>query len=280
MSCLSHGASMALWLRTVQIARATCLGFLVWLCLSDPCGFSTHAGCRSRLMQERGLMAATRHPRSGRGPLALTAEPLRRSQLLEWSTGALGLMGWAGWLGQGQADEGNEVVRLGLGAERIEDATRWELSFFQSTLDAVARRASQTDRVLYHYTDLASAAAILKGRRGIRLSRGGYKGGGVFFSKMGPLDGLSELELRGQGRLWQDVFPAFQSAQLQRNYGTDILGREHKADAVLVCVAPQSMLEDIPDRTNSCFIPLESFETFAAEYFAFRNIPRAYRLVP
>ena len=214
----------------------------------------------------------------------------RRAQLASWSTNALGLMGWAGWLGHdvNQASEaskaseeasGEAVVRLGLGAERIEDVTRWELSFFRSTLDAVVKRAAQSERVLYHYTDLASAAAIVNGRKGLRLSRGGFKGGGVFFSKLSPLDGL-ELEQGRPSRLWREVFPAFRSAQLQRNYGSDVVGRENKADAVLVCVAPETMLEDIPDRRSSCFISLERFQTFAAEYFAFRNIPRAYRLAP
>lgn len=212
---------------------------------------------------------------------------VERAQLLRMSSASLGSMGWAGWLGRGEQEDIQEreaTVRLGLGADYMEDATNWELSFFKSTLDAVASRAARTERVLYHYTDLASAAAVVKGRLGLRLSRGGYKGGGVFFSKMSPLDGLSELQAGApsgaSARLWREVFPAFQTAQLQRNYGSDFPGRERKVDAVLVCVAAESMLEDIPDRTNSCFIPLEKFETFAAEYFAYRNIPRAYRLSP
>ena len=35
---------------------------------------------------------------------------------------------------------------------------------------------------------------------------------------------------------------------------------------------------DVDQRSKAVFISLEKFETFAAEYFAYRNIPRAYRL--
>lgn len=35
---------------------------------------------------------------------------------------------------------------------------------------------------------------------------------------------------------------------------------------------------DVDERSAAVFISLEKFETFAAEYFAYRNIPRAYRL--
>lgn len=49
-------------------------------------------------------------------------------------------------------------------------------------------------QVLYHYTDLPSAKAIVGGRQGLRLSRGGYKGGGVFFSTRAPVETLDPAE--------------------------------------------------------------------------------------
>ena len=49
-------------------------------------------------------------------------------------------------------------------------------------------------QVLYHYTDLPSAKAIVGGRQGLRLSRGGYKGGGVFFSTRAPVEKLDPGE--------------------------------------------------------------------------------------
>ena len=49
-------------------------------------------------------------------------------------------------------------------------------------------------QVLYHYTDLPSAKAIVGGRQGLRLSRGGYKGGGVFFSTRAPVEELNPAE--------------------------------------------------------------------------------------
>mmetsp|Transcript_50125 Transcript_50125/g.90052 ORF Transcript_50125/g.90052 Transcript_50125/m.90052 type:complete len:106 (-) Transcript_50125:58-375(-) len=85
---------------------------------------------------------------------------------------------------------------------------------------------------------------------------------------------------RDPALLWRSAFPRFQAKQLQRNYGSDIVGRNTKVDAVLLCVVPSSMIEDLPDRKDAAFIPLERFETFGAEYFAYRNIPRAYRLAP
>ncbi|CAJ1446286.1 unnamed protein product [Effrenium voratum] len=88
-------------------------------------------------------------------------------------------------------------------------------------------------------------------------------------------------------KLWGKIFPLFRAAQLRANYGKDFQGRERQADAVLVCFAPHSMVEDLDliDRSGASFISLERFETFdaarrIAEYFAIRNIPRAYRLAP
>eukprot|EP00930_Biecheleria_cincta_P095753 TRINITY_DN87675_c0_g1_i1.p1 TRINITY_DN87675_c0_g1~~TRINITY_DN87675_c0_g1_i1.p1 ORF type:complete len:325 (-),score=38.81 TRINITY_DN87675_c0_g1_i1:83-940(-) len=206
-----------------------------------------------------------------------------------WSSLALGSMGWAGWLGQlGTRGSGQDVseldeagaaaVRLGLGAERVEDARNWELTFFSKTLDSVRQRCPPSSQLLFHYTDLASAEVILSGRRGLRLSRGGYKGGGVFFSQDGP---LADQDLAKNGSmLWKDAFPAFQAKQLQRNYGSDILGRQNKVDAVLLCIVPTGMIQLIPDRSNAAFIPLDYFEVLSANYFPIRNIPRVYRLSP
>ncbi|CAK8997093.1 unnamed protein product [Durusdinium trenchii] len=108
------------------------------------------------------------------------AEQPRRSSVLA-SLGGLGAMGWAGWLGsemkpstEGQYEEA--VVGLGLGAPDVEDASGWELIFFQKTLEDIGHRCPRNSQVLYHYTDLPSCNAIVKGRRGLRLSRGGYKG--------------------------------------------------------------------------------------------------------
>ncbi|CAE8704831.1 unnamed protein product, partial [Polarella glacialis] len=240
---------------------------------------------------------------------------------------------------------GAAAARLGLGADRpglgdakgqlvdfckreraresrvlsVEDATSWELSFFARTLNSVRDRCPREAQLLFHYTDLPSAEAIVAGHRGLRLSRGGYRGGGVFFSRLSPLE--DQNMGRDPALLWRSAFPRFQAKQLQRNYGSDIVGRNTKVDAVLLCVVPSSMIEDLPDRKDAAFIPLahpadryvpillerlgtcpsqffglcvsrrfshirrvpgcqERFETFGAEYFAYRNIPRAYRLAP
>ncbi|CAK8997092.1 unnamed protein product [Durusdinium trenchii] len=208
------------------------------------------------------------------------AEQPRRSSVLA-SLGGLGAMGWAGWLGsemkpstEGQYEEA--VVGLGLGAPDVEDASGWELIFFQKTLEDIGHRCPRNSQVLYHYTDLPSCNAIVKGRRGLRLSRGGYKGGGVFFSKRSPMQ-----DLPVSNRLWREIFPNWRTEQLRSNYGEALAkGREDKVDAVLVCYVPSSMWEevDVDERKDTAFISLEKFETFAAEYFAYRNIPRAYRL--
>ena len=274
---------------------ASCAVVLISFCLiSDPCSFSSYVGWKaptegSWLVKGRAIQSRLMGTRicARAKPPEPSEQRARRTQILQCSSGALALMGWAGWLGQNGQESSvarEVVVRLGLGAERIEDATNWELSFFRATLEAVASQAARTERVLYHYTDLDSAAAIVKGRQGLKLSRGGYRGGGVFFSKLSPLDGLQGLDGLKEGaasaQLWREVFPAFRDAQLPRNYGSDFPGREHQADAVLVCFAAESMLEDIPYRQSSCFISLEKFQTFDAEFFAYRNIPRVYRLSP
>ncbi|CAE8590412.1 unnamed protein product, partial [Polarella glacialis] len=228
----------------------------------------------------------------------------RRANLQGWASVAsvaFGAVGWAGFLDcrQGgsscssssvssartieqaevEATElGAAAARLGLGADRVEDATSWELSFFARTLNSVRDRCPREAQLLFHYTDLPSAEAIVAGHRGLRLSRGGYRGGGVFFSRLSPLE--DQNMGRDPALLWRSAFPRFQAKQLQRNYGSDIVGRNTKVDAVLLCVVPSSMIEDLPDRKDAAFIPLERFETFGAEYFAYRNIPRAYRLAP
>eukprot|EP00438_Fugacium_kawagutii_P034839 Skav207660 [mRNA] locus=scaffold382:265384:267511:+ [translate_table: standard] len=70
--------------------------------------------------------------------------------------------------------------RLGLGRPK-------ELLFFKKTLEDLSLRCPKNSQVVYHYTDLPSAQSIVAGRRGLRLSRGGFKGGGVFFSKRAPV---------------------------------------------------------------------------------------------
>jgi hypothetical protein len=56
--------------------------------------------------------------------------------------------------------------------------------------------------VVYHYTDLPSAKSIVLGRRGLRVSRGGFKGGGVFFSKKSPVEDVDPAQ--GDRRLqWE-----------------------------------------------------------------------------
>mmetsp|Transcript_26664 Transcript_26664/g.50094 ORF Transcript_26664/g.50094 Transcript_26664/m.50094 type:complete len:265 (-) Transcript_26664:142-936(-) len=257
-----------------QVARASACGAaFVILAGSDPVDFTV--GRTWQVGQWRRKAQMSRQ--------TLQAEP-RRSEIVGLGSWVFGLFGWAGWLSespQGQVGEAGEVGadarRLGLGADRIEDVSTWEISFFKETLDSVARRAAVSQRVVYHYTDIPSAEAIISGRMGVKLSRGGYKGGGVFFSTASPVD---SLRAEDSAMIWRDCFPAFRSAQLKQNYGTDRVGREDKADAVLVCFVTDSMLEDISERTNACFIPLDRFEAFAAEYFAYRNIPRAYRLAP
>ena len=110
--------------------------------------------------------------------------------------GGLGAMGWAGYLGS-ELDvnvKGDAAVQLGLGAREIEDATGWELLFFKNTLEDLNGRCPKNSQVLYHYTDLPSAKAIVGGRQGLRLSRGGYKGGGVFFSTRAPVEKLDPAE--------------------------------------------------------------------------------------
>ena len=57
-------------------------------------------------------------------------------------------------------------------------------------------------QVVYHYTDLPSAKSIVLGRRGLRVSRGGFKGGGVFFSKKSPVEDVDPAQ--GDRRLqWE-----------------------------------------------------------------------------
>jgi hypothetical protein len=146
-------------------------------------------------------------------------------------------MGWAGWLSSRTEATGDAAALLGLGAAYLEDATSWELSFFARTLKAVEGRCPRDSMLLYHYTDVGSAEAIIKGRRGIRVSRGGYRGGGVFFSRLGPLAGIDA----GSSQLWREVFPEFRVQQLLRNYGSDISGRDEKADAVLLCSVQASL---------------------------------------
>ncbi|CAJ1394902.1 unnamed protein product [Effrenium voratum] len=201
-----------------------------------------------------------------------------RRDVMGFGALAGGLMGWAGWLGSSM--EASQSRSRSSGFRELEDATRWELSFFKETLRSVEAMCPRNSRVLYHYTDLESAKAILKGHQGIRLSRGGYRGGGVFFSRRRPTD--AEEDPEKAKKLWGKIFPLFRAAQLRANYGKDFQGRERQADAVLVCFAPHSMVEDLDliDRSGASFISLERFETFDAEYFAIRNIPRAYRLAP
>ena len=69
---------------------------------------------------------------------------VERAQLLRLSSASLGLMGWAGWLGRGEQEEleaREATVRLGLGADYIEDATNWELSFFKSQRRSCCQRS-------------------------------------------------------------------------------------------------------------------------------------------
>jgi len=168
-------------------------------------------------------------------------------------------------------------VKLGLGAREIEDANGWELLFFQNTLEDLNGRCPKNSQVVYHYTDLPSAKSIVLGRRGLRVSRGGFKGGGVFFSKKSPVEDVDPAQ---GDRLWRELFPRWRDQQLVRNYGANVApGRKNQVDAVLVCYVPFSMLEDVSQRSDAAFISLEKFETFAAEYFAYRRRWRSSREV-
>mmetsp|Transcript_27560 Transcript_27560/g.91481 ORF Transcript_27560/g.91481 Transcript_27560/m.91481 type:complete len:318 (+) Transcript_27560:65-1018(+) len=220
--------------------------------------------------------------------------PSRRLATQQFLTGVAAL-GWAGWLGEGgtrlmsrpahdaafmaELESATAAAqKLGLTATYLEDATGWEVSFFADTLHSVDDRCPRSFDVVYHYTTLDAAEAILKGRRGLRVSRGGYRGGGVYFSRGAPTD-VEDMKDKGS-LLWRDVFPSFREVQLRNNYGSDTTGREKSLDAVLVCVVPRNMLDPIPDRPEAAFIAVERLDTFSAEYFSARNIVRAYRLAP
>lgn len=161
---------------------------------------------------------------------------------------------------------------------RIEVASGWPVQFLLETLQEVESGFRREEIMLLHYTNHEIAQVILKKKEGLLVSQGGYAGGGVFFSKTGPVD--SQLLQQHASKNFGDVFKEFKERQLRRNYGDDAANRDDKCDVVLVCAVLKSLVKDISGRDDAVYIPKVYFETFKQRFFPFENIKRAYLLRP
>lgn len=130
----------------------------------------------------------------------------------------------------------------GLGAEP-KDIREWEVINIHRNLKELEEERKVQERMVFHYTNLETAQAILTGGQGLRMSSHGMRGGGLFFSTVPPVD--DQLLAEHKDETYKNVFHEFRDRQLARNYGTDVAGRERNVDVVLVCFVPSKFAEEV-----------------------------------
>lgn len=178
---------------------------------------------------------------------------------------------------------GVELVPQMLGLE-LKDIREWEVINIHTTLGELAFERTYKESMVFHYTNRETAQVILANGLGLRISRDGFRGGGLFFSTIGPVD--KQLLAEHRDAKYKDVFEEFRARQLERNYGSDIGGgRERNVDAVLVCMVQSEFLEEVDPvhRPGAVFISKAKFSIVTPtedgyQYFPLQKIVKAYVL--